>query len=76
MSNFKHLSDLEVQQITFDWRYRGFTVLELLTEDEVDEVNAELEKLRQERIGTTTEDGKEWCWCAGKKKKELVKRGV
>ncbi len=60
MSNFKHLTDLEIQQMTFDWRYRGFTVLELLTEEEVDEVNAELERLRQERIGTTTEDGKPW----------------
>ena len=38
----KHLTDLEIQQMTFDWRYRGFTVLELLTEDECDEINAEL----------------------------------
>jgi len=35
-------------------------ILELLTEEQVDEINDELEKLRQERIGTTTEDGKEW----------------
>ena len=45
---FKYLTDLEVQQMTFDWRYRGFTVLELLSEKECDEINAELEKLRQE----------------------------
>ena len=49
MSNFKHLTDLEIQQMTFDWRYRGFTVLELLTESEVDEINAELDRLRLER---------------------------
>ena len=57
---FKHLNAEEVQQITFDWRYRGFTILNLLTEEECDEINAELETLRQARIGTTTEDGKEW----------------
>ena len=60
MAKLKHLSEEEVQQITFDWRYRGFTVLDLLTEEECDEINAELETLRQARIGTTTEDGKEW----------------
>ena len=38
MANFKHLTTEEVQQITFDWRYRGFTVLDLLTENECDEI--------------------------------------
>ena len=57
---FKHLSDLEIQQMTFDWRYRGFTVLELLTEDECDAINEELDRLRMERKNTPTEDGKEW----------------
>ena len=33
---FKHLNAEEVQQITFDWRYRGFTILNLLTEEECD----------------------------------------
>ena len=37
MKKYKHLSEEERQQMTFDWRYRGFTVLELLTEEEVDE---------------------------------------
>ena len=39
MSKFKHLTNEEIQQMTFDWRYRGFTVLELLTEEECDEIN-------------------------------------
>ena len=60
MANFKHLSDLEIQQMTFDWRYRGFTTLDLLTEEECDEINDELERLRQERKGTLTPDGKDW----------------
>jgi hypothetical protein len=54
---FKHLTDLELQQMTFDWRYRGFTVLELLTEEECDLINDELDRLRHERKETKTEDG-------------------
>ena len=46
---YKHLTQEELQQMSFDWRYRGFTVLELLTEQEVDEINAELDRLRLER---------------------------
>ena len=49
MKEYKHLSVEERQQMTFDWRYRGWTVLELLTEQEVDELNAELDRLRLER---------------------------
>ncbi len=57
---FKHLTDLEIQQMTFDWRYRGWTVLQLLTEEECDEINAELDKLRRDRIGTVAPDGQVW----------------
>lgn len=57
---FKHLTQEEIQQMTFDWRYRGFTTLQLLTEEECDEINDELEKLRQERQLTTKENGEEW----------------
>ena len=38
---FKHLTRDEIQQITFDWRYRGWTVLQLLTEEQCDEINNE-----------------------------------
>ena len=57
---FKHLTQEEIQQMTFDWRYRGFTTVQLLTEEECDEINDELEKLRQERQLTTKENGEEW----------------
>ena len=46
IAKFKHLTNEEIQQITFDWRYKGWTVLELLTETEVDEINEELDRLR------------------------------
>ena len=57
---FKHLDELEIQQMTFDWRYRGWTVLQLLTEEECDEINEELDQLRRDRIGTTAPDGQIW----------------
>jgi ectoine hydroxylase-related dioxygenase (phytanoyl-CoA dioxygenase family) len=57
---FKHLTQEEIQQMTFDWRYRGWTVLQLLTEEQCDEINDELERLRQERSLTTKDNGDEW----------------
>ena len=55
-----YLTEEEKQQLSFDWRYRGFSTLQLLTEEEADEINEELEKLRKERQETTKEDGSQW----------------
>ena len=44
-----YLTEEEKQQLLFDWRYKGFSTIELLTEEECDELNDELEKLRLER---------------------------
>ena len=44
-----YLSKEEKQQLLFDWRYKGVSVLNLLTEEEVDEYNQELERIRLER---------------------------
>jgi hypothetical protein len=49
MKEYKHLSEEEKQQMLFDWRYRGFTTIELLTDEEVDEINDELNRIRLER---------------------------
>lgn len=57
---YKYLTQEEIQQMTFDWRYRGFTTLPLLTEEECDEINDELEKLRQERKLDTKDFQEEW----------------
>ena len=43
------LTELEKQQLKFDWRYKGVSVLNLLTEKEVDKYSAELERIRRER---------------------------
>ena len=50
-----YLTELEKQQLQFDWRYRGVSVLNLLTEEEVDEYNKELERIRLERQENDTE---------------------
>ena len=39
-----YLTEEEKQQLLFDWRYRGFSTITLLTEEECDELNDELEK--------------------------------
>ena len=55
-----YLTQEEKQQLSFDWRYRGFSTIQLLTEEEADEINDELEKLRKQRQETTKEDGSQW----------------
>lgn len=57
---YKYLTDTEIQQMAFDWRYKGYTVLRLLQEEECDIVNDELDKLRRQRTGTTAPDGNIW----------------
>jgi ectoine hydroxylase-related dioxygenase (phytanoyl-CoA dioxygenase family) len=60
MKQYSYLTQEEIQQMTFDWRYRGFTNLELLTEEEVDEINEEMDRLRRERTGAESPDGGVW----------------
>ena len=60
MANYKHLTTEELQQMAFDWRYKGFTTLELLTESEVDEINEELNRLRLERNAAEPEKWQEY----------------
>jgi hypothetical protein len=52
------LTELEKQQLTFDWRYRGVAVLNLLTEEQCDRYCDELERIRQERQQNDTKG--EW----------------
>ena len=33
-----YLTEEEKQQLSFDWRYRGFSTIQLLTEEECDEI--------------------------------------
>ena len=54
----KYLTDLEKQQLQFDWRYKGVSILNLLTESEVDSYAEELERIRIQRQENDTEG--EW----------------
>lgn len=47
-----HLSEQEKQQLLFDWRYKGVSILNLLTESEVDLYAEELERIRIQRQKT------------------------
>ena len=54
-----YLSQEEKQQLQFDWRYRGVSILNLLTESEVDSYAEELERIRIQRQENDTNG--EWC---------------
>ena len=43
-----YLTEEEKQQLLFDWRYKGFSTIELLSEEECDELNEEWGKLQLE----------------------------
>lgn len=44
-----YLTQEEKEKLQFDWRYKGASVIDLLTEAECDEINKELENLRIKR---------------------------
>ena len=54
----KYLTEEETQQLQFDWRYKGVSILNLLTEEEVDLYADELERIRIQRQENDTEG--EW----------------
>ena len=41
-----YLTDLEKQQLKFDWRYKGVSILNLLTDSEAESMGEELERIR------------------------------
>ena len=44
-----YLTNLEKQQLQFDWRYKGVSILNLLTQSEADAIGDELERIRTVR---------------------------
>ena len=53
-----YLSNEEKQQLQFDWRYKGVSILNLLTDSEVNAIADELERIRINRQKNDTEG--EW----------------
>jgi ectoine hydroxylase-related dioxygenase (phytanoyl-CoA dioxygenase family) len=45
----RYLNDKEIAKILFDWKYKGYTIVNVLSENEVIEVKDELNRLRIER---------------------------
>ena len=62
----KYLTELEKQQLEFDWRYKGVSILNLLTEEEVDLYADELDNKkirissRKTRIKYLKNENNEW----------------
>jgi len=46
---FKYLNDLEVKKLLFDWKYKGYAIIDMLSIEECNDINNELNKLRINR---------------------------
>jgi len=46
---FKYLTREEVQQLSFDWKYKGYSVIDLITSEEADLISEDLDNLRKRR---------------------------
>lgn len=46
---FKYFNSIEVKKLINDWTYLGYSIIDLLTEEECENVNNELQKLRINR---------------------------
>lgn len=45
----RHLSYSEINNILFDWKYKGYAVIDLLSTSECDAINEELDRIRDNR---------------------------
>jgi hypothetical protein len=50
----KHLTQIEKEQLVHDWKYKGYAIVDILTESEVDNVIDELNTLRINRNQSDT----------------------
>jgi ectoine hydroxylase-related dioxygenase (phytanoyl-CoA dioxygenase family) len=46
---FKYLTHEEVQILSFDWKYKGYSVIDLITPEEADLISEDLNDLREKR---------------------------
>jgi len=42
----KHVTNLEKEMLLHDWKYKGYAIVDILTESEVDDIKKELDNLR------------------------------
>ena len=50
----KHITQSEAEHLLHDWKYKGYAIVDFLTESEVDEIISELDKLRINRNQSDT----------------------
>jgi hypothetical protein len=55
---FKYFNNHEIERILFDWKFKGYTIIDLITTEECDLINEELDKIRSYRSINT--DNKIW----------------
>lgn len=46
---FKHLTHEEIRILSFDWKYKGYSVIDFITPEEADLISEDLDKLRIQR---------------------------
>ena len=46
---FRYLNHEEVQKLSFDWKYKGYSVIDLITPEEADLISNNLDELRKRR---------------------------
>lgn len=57
---FKFLNQNEISKILLDWKYKGYAIIDLLTEEECDSVNDELNRLRINRNNNSEKNWSEY----------------
>ena len=69
---FKYLTREEVQQLSFDWKYKGYSVIDLITSEEADLISEDLDNLRKRRNSVDDKYGEYDPYIHPHKESELV----
>lgn len=70
----KYVTQTEAENILHDWKYKGYAIVDLLTEEEVDEVINELDKLRINRNQSDTKWGEYEPYMHPHKESDLINK--
>ena len=72
----KYLTLPEVQQLSFDWRYKGYSVLDMLTSEESDLISNRLDEIRIKRNASDEKYGEYDPYMHPHKESELAEKGA
>lgn len=71
---FKYLTPSETQQLSFDWKYKGYSVLDMITPEESDLISAKLNEIRIKRNLTDEKYGEYDPYMHPHKESEMAER--